>query len=338
MPDPEPSSVLLSAARPRRALTLGPLADYAGLLFVLLAMCFVFAIATQSTGAFFNAQLPISIANRIPKEILLAIGMTFVLLVGGIDLSVGSVMALASAVAAWLMVHHQFSLGSAACVCLAVGAVCGLVNGVLTVAWRLPSFIVTLGMYEIAGGLAEQIANPTISIDPAVIQPLTASAGGVVLATPVALLLVVGAQIVISLTVYGRYLIAAGTNEEALRLSGVRPAPLQVSVFVISGLCAALAALVSMSETFTADPNSGSRAELRAIAAAVIGGTSLMGGRGSVVGSLLGVLIMEVLGYGLTAMDVRNPAQRVIIGCVIAAAAVIDFYRRRFSKRLTVDS
>ena len=149
----------------------------------------------------------------------------------------------------------------------------------------------------------------------------------------VALLLVVVAQIVISYTVYGRYVIAVGTNEEAVRLSGIRPARLQVSVFVISGICAGMAALVSISETSTADPNAGSQAELKAIAAAVIGGTSLMGGRGSVIGALLGVLIMEVLGYGLTAMDIRNPAQRVITGGVIVAAAVIDYYRRRVSVR-----
>lgn len=339
MPQPDSKSLntspdVPSLARRRRGyLAFVPAADHLGLIFVLIAMAVTFALLTRDSGNFLNAQLAATIANRIPKEILLAIGMTFVLLVGGIDLSVGSVMALSSAAAAYLIVNHHLPLAPAIMVCLAVGATCGLINGLVTVMWRLPSFIVTLGMYEIAGGLAEQIANPTISIDPAITRPLAASMGGFALTTPVALALVVIAQIIISFTVYGRYLVAAGTNEEALRLSGIRPARLQVSVFVISGIFAAAGALVSMSETSTADPNAGIRAELRAIAAAVIGGTSLMGGRGSVTGSLLGVLIMEVLGYGLTAMDVRSPAQRVITGCVIVAAAVIDYYRRRMSKR-----
>lgn len=313
--------------------SLGPAADYIGLGFVLIAMALIFAALTHSSGNFLNAQLPVTIANRIPKEIILAIGMTFVLLIGGIDLSVGAVMALSSATAASLIVTWNMPLGVAILASLTVGATCGLINGLVTVRWKLPAFIVTLGMYEIAGGLAEQIANPTISIDPAVTQPLAFALGGFALSTPVALLMVVLAQIVISYTVYGRYVIAVGTNEEAVRLSGIRPARLQVSVFVISGICAGIAALVSISETSTADPNAGSGAELKAIAAAVIGGTSLMGGRGSVIGALLGVLIMEVLGYGLTAMDVRNPAQRVITGGVIVAAAVIDHYRRRVAAR-----
>ena len=337
MTDPEKtsSSPATLTNLPRRNLlqALGPAADYIGLGFVLIAMAVIFSALTHSSGNFLNAQLPVTIANRIPKEIILAIGMTFVLLIGGIDLSVGSVMALSGATAAWLIVTWQMPLSVAILASLAVGATCGLINGLVTVRWKLPAFIVTLGMYQIAGGLAEQIANPTISIDPGVTNPLAVAFGGFAMSTPIALLLVVVAQIVISYTVYGRYVIAVGTNEEAVRLSGIRPARLQVSVFVISGICAGMAALVSISETSTADPNAGSQAELKAIAAAVIGGTSLMGGRGSVIGALLGVLIMEVLGYGLTAMDIRNPAQRVITGGVIVAAAVIDYYRRRVSVR-----
>ena len=316
----------------RRVRQLGPIADHLGLIAVLIIMAVVFAALTHGSGNFLNAQLPATIANRIPKEIILAIGMTFVLLIGGIDLSVGSVMALAGATAAWLMVEQGCGLTVAIPACLAVGVLGGLLSGWIAVRWRLPSFIVTLGMFEVAGGFAEQIANPTISIDPVVTAPLSTAIGGFALTTPIALLLVVAAQVVVSCTVFGRHLIAIGTNEEAVRLSGIRTEPLKIAVFVISGLCAALAALVSISETSTADPNAGGGAELRAIAAAVIGGTSLMGGRGSMVGALLGVLIMEVLGYGLTAMDVRTPAQRVVTGAVIIIAVIIDHYRRRMHR------
>jgi ribose transport system permease protein len=151
------------------------------------------------------------------------------------------------------------------------------------------------------------------------------------LSLPTLLALVVAGlgQLVLSRTVFGRYVVAIGTNEEAVRLSGVDPRPVKLAVFAGSGLLAGLAATFHSARLASADPNAGGGLELQAIAAVVVGGTSLMGGRGSVVHSLFGVVIIAVLGTGLAQMGAAEPVKRLITGCVIVAAVVVDRYRNR---------
>jgi ribose transport system permease protein len=329
-PTPPPIETgLLSEPSTRRRL-LRYLAEYLGLTIVLLAMGTFFSFATPT---FLNPARFTSLAAQIPIETLLAIGMTFVLLVGGIDLSVGAVLAFSGAVAGWLMTQWHLPMYPALLACLATGALCGLVNGLVTVIWGIPSFIVTLGMFEIARGGTQVLANPSISlVDTPIGDIFFWSIMGISVTAYVAVLLVLVAQGAVSYTPWGRYLIATGTNEEALRLSGIRPAPMKLSVFVLSGICAALASIVAMSRAEAALPNAGAGAELQAIAAAVIGGTSLMGGRGSVIGSLFGVVITAVLSAGLVAMDVRDPTKHIVTGCVIVLAVIMDHYRRRLAR------
>ncbi len=142
-----------------------------------------------------------------------------------------------------------------------------------------------------------------------------------------AVLLVLVGQFVLTRTVFGRYLVAIGTNEEAVRLSGIDPRPIKLAVFGVSGLLAGLAAVVHCARLSAADPNAGTGAELQAIAATVIGGTSLLGGRGSVVSTFFGVLIIEVLGAGLSQVGVQEPTKRIVTGLVIVVAVVLDHYR-----------
>ncbi|MHC4743662.1 MAG: ABC transporter permease, partial [Planctomycetota bacterium] len=148
-----------------------------------------------------------------------------------------------------------------------------------------------------------------------------------------AVVIVVIGQIVLSRTVFGRYMIAIGTNEEAVRLSGIDPRPIKLAVFAICGFLTAIAAVISTARMEAVSPNDGEGLELRAIAAVVIGGTSLMGGRGSVVSSFFGVLIIAVLEAGLSQMGAKDPTKRVITGCVIIAAVILDYYRHRISAR-----
>jgi ribose transport system permease protein len=136
-------------------------------------------------------------------------------------------------------------------------------------------------------------------------------------------------QLVLSRTVYGRYLVAIGTNEEAVRLSGIDPRPYKLAVFASCGLLTAIAAVIQTARMSSSNPNTAIGFELQAIAAVVIGGTSLMGGRGSVVRSFFGVLIIAVLGAGLAQVGVQDHTKRLITGCVIVAAVVLDQYRRR---------
>jgi ribose transport system permease protein len=144
-----------------------------------------------------------------------------------------------------------------------------------------------------------------------------------------ALALVVVGQVVLSRTVFGRYLVAIGTNEEAVRLSGIDTRPVKLAVFALSGLLAGAAGVVYTARLAAADPNAGIGFELSAIAAVVVGGTSLMGGRGSAVGSFLGVVVIAVLGSGLAQVGVEEPTKRFVTGLVIVAAVVADRYRHR---------
>ncbi len=306
-------------------------ADYLGMILVLALLIATFSLASEH---FFTRATFLTIANQVPATLIAAVGMTLVLVIAGIDLSVGSVMAVSGAVLGTLSVIRGWPLPAAVTAALGVGLACGLFNGLVSVRWKLPSFIVTLGMLEIARGGAHLITQSQT-------QYIGASVGiiadtkllGLSLPFWLALATVAAGQFVLSRTVFGRYLVAIGTNEEAVRLSGISPTRFKVAVFAIAGLLAAAAGVVQVSRLQAADPNLGSGFELTVIAAVVIGGTSLMGGRGSVVGSCFGVLIIAVLEAGLSARGARNETKRLVTGCVIVAAVVVDYYRHRWGAR-----
>jgi ribose transport system permease protein len=301
--------------------------DYLGMAAALAVLLIVFGRISEN---FLTLTTFRTIANQIPDKTIVAVGMTLVLIVAGIDLSVGSVMALSGAVLAVCLESYKLSLGTAILACLGVGVLCGLLNGLATVSWRLPSFIVTLGMLEIARGATYLVTDSrTIYIGQAVEVVTEASVLGISAPFIMAIAIVALGQLVLSRTVFGRYLIAIGTNEEAVRLSGVDPRPIRVGVFTACGFLSSVAAVVHTARLSSGNPNTGAGLELDAIAAAVIGGTSLMGGRGSVVSTFFGVLIIEILGKGLDHAGAQEYTKRLITGCVIVAAAIWDYYRRR---------
>lgn len=301
--------------------------DYLGLALALGVLVVVFGTLTDH---FFSRATFAAIASQVPAAVLVAVGMTFVLIIGGIDLSVGSVLGLAGAVLGAAIGTYGLSTPVGLVVAAIAGALCGVLNGTLSVYIGLPSFIVTLGMLEIARGAAYTVSkSQTAYLGDRVEWIAEATWFGVSLPAVLAVLAVVLGQVVLSRTVFGRYVVAIGTNEEAVRLSGIDPRPIKWTVFAVSGLLAGLGAIVHTARLASADPNAGSGLELQAIAAVVIGGTSLMGGRGSVVHSLFGVVIIAVLGSGLAQMGAAEPVKRIITGCVIVAAVVIDHYRTR---------
>jgi ribose transport system permease protein len=304
--------------------------EYAGLV---IALGVLVAIFSLSTDHFFSLTTFRSIANQIPAAILVAVGMTWILILGEIDLSVGSVMGLTSAVLGVAMAQHGWPLWLAMLGALFVGLLCGSFNGWVTIRWRLPSFIVTLGMLEMARGGAHWLTrSQTQYLGSSVAGMAEASVAGLSLPFLLAIAVAVGGQVILTRTVFGRYLIAIGTNEEAVRLSGIDPRPYRMAVFVVSGMLVALAAVIDTSRFQSANPNAGSGFELQAIAAVVIGGTSLMGGRGSVMSSLLGVLIIAVLNHGLAAIGARDETKRLVTGLVIVAAVIVDQYRQRWGR------
>lgn len=284
---------------------------------------------------FFTRVTFTTVANQVPALTVIAVGTTYVLIIAGIDLSVGSVMAFCGALLGTALVTWGWGVLPAVSLGLAAGLLIGVMNGFITVRWAVPSFIVTLGMLEVARGGAYLVTESRMLFIGSSVEGLGAPIAKVGLSPAflLALAVVLLGQIVLTRTVFGRYLVAIGTNEEAVRLSGIDPRPIKVAVFAIAGFLAGLGGVFHIAYLESADPNAGIGLELSAIAAVVIGGTSLMGGRGSVVNSFFGVLIIAVLQAGLALLGASEPTKRVVTGSVIVVAVVADVYRHRLSSR-----
>lgn len=305
--------------------------DYAGLLAVVAILILVFGFATRH---FLTVDTFRNIANQIPDAMVVAVGMTFVLIIGGIDLSVGSILALSGAVLGLCLTRFHWPLPVALAACLTTGLTCGLVNGLVVIRWQLPSFIVTLGMLEIASGAAYLLTHSqTIYIGRPVEVLGETGAFGLSLPFLIALVIVAAGQVALTRTTFGRHALALGANAESARLSGIRTRALTLGIFAVSGLLSSLAGVIQCARLGAADPNAGIGFELQTIAAVVIGGTSLMGGRGSVVNSFFGVLIIAVLGVGLFTLGAQESTKRLVTGCVIVAAVILDYYRHRLTRK-----
>jgi len=257
---------------------------------------------------------------------VLAVGMTLVILTGGIDLSVGSILALSGVVLGSHLAAGQTSF-TAIPLCLAVGTACGLVNGLLITRGDLPPFIATLGTMSAARGIALVYSGgrPVSGFG----ERFLSLASAPVLILAMAAVFAV-AYVVLTQTVFGRALYAVGGNERASWLAGLRVNQVKLGVYGASGFLAALASVLLTARLNSAQPIAGMMYELDAIAAVVIGGTSLTGGQGGVLGTLIGVLIMGVLRNGLNLLEVSSDTQQVVIGAVIVIAVLVDRGRARF--------
>ena len=298
-----------------------------GTLSGLLGLCVVLWALTPH---FLTVSNLLNVAEQAAIIAIVAVGMTFVIITGGIDLSVGSVLAFAGVVMASAL-HAGAPVPLALAVALGTGLLCGLVNGALITVGRLPPFIATLGMMSVARGTALMFTEG---------RPVSGFSGGFrslatgeVLGVPVSVVIMVGvyavAHVVLTRTKLGRYTYAIGGNEEAALLSGVNVRFYKAAVYGISGMLSGLAAVILTARLNSAQPIAGMMYELDAIAATVIGGTSLLGGEGTVVGTLIGALIMAVLRNGLNILGVSSFVQQVVIGSVIIAAVLIDMWLKR---------
>lgn len=279
-----------------------------------------------------------NIFTQISINVILAVGMTFVILIGGIDLSVGSVMAFCAVVAGTVLKLEGLDVGMAIFLALlasvAVGAICGLANGWISAFWAIPSFIVTLGMLNIARGAALQWtqARSIYEFPDAFNNFGSATVLGVPAIFLVALALVAIGWFVLNRTVFGRLIYAIGNNEEAVRLAGHNVRAYRIAAFVICGAAVGVGAVIYMTRLTIASPISGIGFELNAIAAVIIGGTSLSGGRGSIVGTLLGACIIGVLANGLILIGMSDFLRQMVTGFVIILAVVLDVYRARLTR------
>ena len=298
-----------------------------GTLAGLLTLCVILWAATPH---FLTVSNLLNVLEQTALNAVVAVGMTFVIISGGIDLSVGSVLALAGICLA-LALEAGVPAPAAIGLALVVGTGCGLVNGVLITRGRLPPFIATLGMMSVARGVALMLAEG---------RPISGfSEGFRAIATeriltipgPVLITIVIYAvaHFVLTRTVFGRTTYAIGGNEEAARLSGVQVLFHKTAVYGVAGLTSAAAAVVLTARLNSAQPTAGTMYELDAIAATVIGGSSLLGGEGTVTGTLIGALIMGVLRNGLNLLNVSSFLQQVVIGVVIIGAVLVDMSLKR---------
>ena len=303
----------------------------AGTALGLLVLCVGLWIATPYFATTANLA---NVAEQSAVVGVIAIGMTFVILTGGIDLSVGSLVALAGVVIggslrSGLPVTVAVSLG------LLTGAAAGMLNGLMITLGKLPPFIATLGMMSVARGGALMLSDgrPISGFPDSLRAVATGNLLGVPAPVVLMLVLYAVAYAILTRTVAGRYVYAIGGNEEATKLAGVRVRFHKTVVYAISGLSAAVCATLLVARLNSAQPIAGMGYELDAIAAVVIGGTSLLGGTGSVIGTLIGALIMSVLRNGLNLLGVSSYLQQVAIGAVIIVAVLIDMALRRRVQR-----
>ena len=311
--------------------TLQSIRTYAESNFILLSLVLLIVFFGATTDNFFSLVTLTTILNQLPALTTITVGMTFVLIVAGIDLSVGSVLGFSATVVGVLVVGVGLPLPVACLAGIAAGFACGFLNGLVVSRFAVPAFIVTLGMLEIARGMAYQVSGSQTMYIGASIQSIALPLPviGVSVALLLALALVAAGEFVLTRTMFGRHLVAIGTNEEAARMSGIDSRPYRLTVLALSGALAGVAGIFNAAYLGSADPNAGFGMELAAIAAAVIGGTSLMGGRGSVLGAFAGVLIIAVLQNGLAQLGATEPTKRIITGAVIVAAVLIDRWRAR---------
>lgn len=318
-------------------------------LIVLFVLAIVFALMSP---AFLTTGNITILIKHVAINAILSVGMTFVILSGGIDLSVGSVVGLAGMIAGGL-IHNGLILRPFGIVvyihvwlvitlALLVGAMVGAANGLLVSRLRVAPFIATLGTLYVARGAALLLSGgatfPNLTGKPELGNTgfLLLGAGSL-LGIPVSIWLMLGFAGVGSLlatrTPFGRQVYAVGGNERAAELSGVRVKRIKFSVYVISGFCSAVVGLIIASQLAAAHPATGETFELNAIAAVVLGGTSLMGGRGGVGGTIIGAFVIGVLADGLVLLGVSEFWQMVIKGLVIVLAVILDQMQQRYSRR-----
>ncbi len=273
-----------------------------------------------------------TLPDKTAKTAIIAIGMTMVIITAGIDLSVGSLVAL-STVVATMTLQNGFNnssspvmIGLSFLAGIAAAGFCGFLSGGLSTKFKVPPFIVTLAMMLIARGLALNLTeNRTIKVGLPDISYLGTTPNPIIL-----MVLLYGiAYFVMHKTVFGRQVYAIGGNEEAARLSGVPVNRILIAVYTISGVMAGIAGIVMASELNSGSGEFGQAWELNVIAAVVVGGTSLMGGQGKIIGTLIGCAIIEVINNGMNLMAISSNTQQIVLGCVIMAAIIIDKIKKK---------
>lgn len=300
----------------------------AGLAAVLLLL--VLFLAWRSP--YFLTQSNLTVVSRqLALSLLIAIGMTFVILAGQIDLSVGSVVALVSVLTGMFMVNMGLPVPVSILLALLVGSAVGAVNGTIFANTKIPSFVVTLGMLAVARGLALGITEgSTISGLPDGFLTLGQGSWlGVPIPVWIAAVVALVAHVVLQRTIFGRHVYFLGSNEDAAVLSGIRVRRVKIAIFTIASTLAALEAVIETARLSVGQPSAGSGYELAAIGAVVIGGANLFGGEGSILGTILGSTLLALIQNGLILLGISAYWQQVFSGAIIVLAVGLNMWRRQ---------
>lgn len=294
-----------------------------------IAIIVLFIFLSVSSPHFLDIANLLNILLQVSISTIIAVGMTFVILTSGIDLSVGPLTAFSSVIIG-LMLHLDVGIGIPIITGILVGGLLGFMNGVLIAKLKIPAFIATLGMMSVARGAALFITNgQTIHMFPSDFRFLSA---GNMMSVPIpvvyALIVVMIAMFILNYTKFGRYIYAIGGNKEAARLSGINVKSVETWAYIICGITCGIGAVILTGRLNAAQPIAGIGYELDAIAAVIIGGTSLNGGEGTIGGTLMGAILIGMLRNGLNLLNVSPFLQQIVIGAVIVSAVFFDQYRR----------
>ncbi len=302
-----------------------------GIIIALAVLCIFLSVNPNTGGSFLTQKNVFNVLRQISANLFLACGMTMVIILGGIDLSVGSIIALSGCISAGCVVRYHLPIEAAILVGIVVGIAVGMFNGLIISRTTIPSFIVTLATMNIAKGLAYVYTGGSpVRVVTKEWQFIGAGYIGVI-PTPVLILVIVlaASALIMNKTKMGRYIYAVGGNAQAAVFSGIKVARVKFFVHTFSGLMAGLAGVVLASRMYSGQPTAGEGAEMDAIAAVVVGGTSMAGGSGKIGGTIIGGLIIGVLNNGLNLLNVNSFWQYVVKGTVILLAVFIDYIKNK---------
>ena len=305
-----------------------------GIIVAFLVLCVFLSVFPKTSGSFFTRQNIFNVLRQISTNLFLACGMTMVIILGGIDLSVGSIIALSGCISAGCVARYNLPLPIALLMGLLVGLLVGMFNGAVISKTTIPAFIVTLATMNIAKGLAYVYPGGSpVRVVTKEWQFLGAGYVGI-FPTPVVILVIVLiiTAIIMNKTKMGRHMYAVGGNQQAAEFSGIKVEKVKFFVHAFSGLMAGLAGIVLASRMYSGQPTAGDGAEMDAIAAVVVGGTSMAGGSGKIGGTIIGGLIIGVLNNGLNLLNVNSFWQYVVKGVVILLAVFLDYFRNKGKK------
>ena len=305
-----------------------------GIIVAFLVLCVFLSVFPKTSGSFVTRQNIFNVLRQISTNLFLACGMTMVIILGGIDLSVGSIIALSGCISAGCVARYNLPLPIALLMGLLVGLLVGMFNGAVISKTTIPAFIVTLATMNIAKGLAYVYTGGSpVRVVTKEWQFLGAGYVGI-FPTPVVILVIVLiiTAIIMNKTKMGRHMYAVGGNQQAAEFSGIKVEKVKFFVHAFSGLMAGLAGIVLASRMYSGQPTAGDGAEMDAIAAVVVGGTSMAGGSGKIGGTIIGGLIIGVLNNGLNLLNVNSFWQYVVKGVVILLAVFLDYFRNKGKK------